>query len=92
MHSGIAQKAFYKMADQFTAGVDGALEANDNDSRKRPLEQSGDGRQSYKRSNLGGESFKRSNCGRACEYALLIALQSVSQRNAMRLLSMLKAT
>ena len=56
MHSGITQKALFKMADQYSAGVDGgALEANENDSRKRPLDQSADSRNSYKRSNLGGK-------------------------------------
>lgn len=71
MHSGLTNEALFKMADQYTAGVDdGAIEANENDSRKRPLDQSGESRQPFKRSNLGGKFYNNSNCGRAYEGAI----------------------
>lgn len=53
--------AVFNMADQFGTGVDATLDLNDGDSRKRPLDATGDSRQSYKRSNLGGRLTMRKN-------------------------------
>lgn len=42
------------MADQYSTG-DSSVDLTTSDSKKRPLDGAGDGRPSYKRSNLGGK-------------------------------------
>ena len=46
--------ALFNMADQYSAG-DGGVDLSTSDSKKRPLDGAGEGRPSFKRSNLGGK-------------------------------------
>ena len=47
--------ALFKMADQYST-TDSSAELPASDSKKRPLDGAGEGRPSYKRSNLGGKN------------------------------------
>ena len=46
--------ALFKMADQYGTG-ESSVDLTTSDSKKRPLDGAGEGRPSYKRSNLGGK-------------------------------------
>ena len=70
--------ALFNMADQFNAGVDGSLDLNESDSRKRPLDGAGDGRPSYKRSNLGGMYLRFSFFIDVRKFCLVLTSPSLS--------------
>ena len=46
--------ALFNMADQYSTTESSTVELPTSDSKKRPLDGAGEGRPSYKRSNLGG--------------------------------------